>query len=84
MLDELFFNNGGLATTQQLEALMSHKMLRSHVRAGRITRVWHGFYSLTPPDLHVRLAALDLIAGKPIVACMNTAADLYGFNTEPD
>lgn len=83
MLDELFSNNG-LATTQQLEALMSHKMLRSHVRAGRISRVWHGIYSLTPPDIYARLAALDLLAGKPIVACMNTAADLYGFNTESD
>jgi hypothetical protein len=84
MIDELFAANGGLATTQQLEALMSHKTLRSLVRAGTITRVWHGVYSQRPPDDHGRLAALDLVAGRPIVACMNTAADLYAFNTEPD
>lgn len=80
----LFANNGGLATTQQLEALISHKMLRSQVRAGNLVRVWHGVYSPQPPDLHGRLAALDLLAGQPIVACMNTAAELYGFNTETD
>lgn len=82
-IDELFAANGGLATTRQLEAVMSHKMLRSHVRAGKIVRVWHGVYSLGPPDVYLRLGGLDLIAGQPIVACMNTAAGLYGFNTEP-
>lgn len=82
-LNEFFASHGGLATTQQLEAVMSHKMLRSHVRAGRISRVWHGVYSLNPPDVNGRLAGLDLLAGLPIVTCMNTAAELYGFNTEP-
>ena len=81
---EIFAASGGLATTQQLEALMSHKMLRSHVRAGTLVRVWHGVYALRPPDMLERLAALDLITGESIVACMNTAAALYGFNTEPD
>ncbi len=31
-----------------------------------------------------RLAALDLIAREPVVACMNTAAELYGFDTVQD
>ena len=84
LIHKLFAANDGLATTQQLEALMSHKMLRSHVRAGALVRVWHGVYALSAPDISGRLAALDLIAGKPIVACMNTAAALYGFDTEPD
>jgi hypothetical protein len=82
LLHELFAANGGLATTQQLLAVMSEKMVASHVRSGTIARVWHGVYSLTPPDLCTRLTALDLMAGKPIVACMHTAAELYGFNTE--
>ena len=84
LINEFFAANGGLATTQQLEALMSHKMLRSHVNAGTLVRVGHGVYALSSPDMFGRLAALDLIADKPIVACMNTAAALYGFNTEPD
>jgi very-short-patch-repair endonuclease len=63
---------------------MSRKMLASHVRAGAIIRVWHGVYALSPPDMFARLAGVDLIAGKPIVACMNTAAEMYGFGTERD
>jgi hypothetical protein len=31
-----------------------------------------------------RLAALDLMMGQSLVACMSTAADLYGFDTERD
>ncbi len=84
LIREIFAVNGGLATTQQLEALMSHKMSRSLVRAGTLVRVWHGVYALHQPDILERLAALDLIMGRSIVACMNTAADLHGFNTEPD
>jgi hypothetical protein len=83
-IDKYFSGDHSLATTQQLLAVMSEKMVASHVRSGTIVRVWHGVYALSPPDLFGRLAALDLIAGKSIVACMNTAADLYGFNIEPD
>ena len=83
-IDELFSANGGVVTTSQLLAVMSRKMLASHVRAGAIIRVWHGVYALSPPDMFARLAGVDLIAGKPIVACMNTAAEMYGFGTERD
>jgi very-short-patch-repair endonuclease len=83
-IDELFSANGGVVTTQQLLAVMSRRMLASHVRAGAIIRVWHGVYALSPPDMFARLAGVDLIAGKPIVACMNTAAEMYGFGTERD
>jgi hypothetical protein len=31
-----------------------------------------------------RLAALDLVSGQSIVACMHTAAELHGFGTEDD
>jgi hypothetical protein len=83
-IDEVFAANGGLATAQQLLAVMSRRSLALHVRTGAIVRVWRGVYALCTPDLSTRLAGLDLIAGKPIVACMNTAAELYGFNTEQD
>jgi hypothetical protein len=46
--------------------------------------VWHGVYAQHPPSTIDRLAALDLLAGTPIVACMHTAAELYGFGTESD
>ena len=83
-IDELFAANSGLATTDQLLAVMSRKSLAAHIRAGALTRVWHGVYALEPPGTIGRLAALDLMTGKSIVACMGTAAKLYGFDTEKD
>jgi Transcriptional regulator, AbiEi antitoxin len=83
-INEVFALNGGLATTEQLLAVMSRKSLAAHVRAGAIVRVWHGVYALEKPGTIGRLAALDLMTGKSIVACMGTAAKLYGFDTEKD
>ena len=59
-------------------------MLAAHLKAGAIIRVWHGIYALSPPDALGRLAGLDLMTGKAIVACMGTAAQLYGFDSERD
>jgi hypothetical protein len=83
-MDEFFASSGGLVTREQLLSVMSRKMLAAHLKAGAIIRVWHGVYSLNPPDAIGRLAGLDLMTCKVIVACMGTAAQLYGFNTEKD
>jgi hypothetical protein len=83
-IDEVFTSSGGLATREQLLAVMSRKALAAHLKAGAIIRVWHGIYSLRPPDAVGRLAGLDLMTGRVIVACMGTAAHLYGFDTEND
>jgi hypothetical protein len=83
-IDEVFTSNGGLATREQLLSVMSRKALAAHLKAGAIIRVWHGVYSLRSPDAVGRLAGLDLMTGKTIVACMGTAAHLYGFDTEND
>jgi hypothetical protein len=74
----------GIATTQQLLATMSYRALARRVRDGELFRVCHGVYSLQPPDTACRLRALDLLSRTPIVACMNTAAQIYGFDTDPD
>lgn len=74
--------NGGLATTGQLLTIMTRKRLAGLVKAGRLIRVCHGVYGLSEPDALGQLAALDLVAREPIVACMGTAAALYGFDTE--
>ncbi|MGX9787186.1 hypothetical protein [Mycobacterium sp. MMS18-G62] len=63
---------------------MSRKTLAAHMNSGAIVRVWHGIYALHPPGTVDRLAGLDLLSGKAIVACMATAAQLYGFDTEND
>lgn len=83
-IDEVFASPDGLATREQLLNEMSRKMLASHLRAGAIVRVCHGVYALSPPGTAGRLAALDLMTGRRIVACMGTAAHLHGFDTEQD
>jgi hypothetical protein len=83
-LDELFALNGGLATTAQLLETMSYRTLVRRIQAGDVIRVWHGVYAQHPPSTIDRLAALDVLSGKSIVACMHTAAELHGFGTEVD
>src|SRR5262245_27582328 len=83
-IDEFFASTFGLATRDQLLSVMSRKALGAHLKAGAIIRVWHGVYSLSPPDTLGRLAGLDMMTGKAIVACMGTAPHLYGFDTERD
>lgn len=73
-----------MATAADLSASFSSRTLALYVEAGAIVRVCHGVYALSPPDVVGRLAALDLMTGRQLVACMNTAAALYGFDTEND
>ena len=70
---------GGLATTAELLTVMTRKQLDAAVRRGRLIRVFHGVYAPAEPDLMTQLRALDLIAGQHVVACLHTAATLYGF-----
>jgi hypothetical protein len=73
---------GGFATTQQLLAVMTRDQLRAYVQNGGLVRVWYGVYAATEPDLIGRLGALDVFIGQSAVACMGTAAGLYGFDLE--
>ena len=82
MLIDQAFDANGLATRRQLLAMMNAKTLARRVAVGDVVRVWHGVYAQTQPDLLGRLFALDLLADEPIVACLHTAATLYGFGTE--
>ena len=72
----------GLITAAEIQAVMSRKMLRTHVQSGDLVRVCHGVYALAPPDVAGTLRALDMMVGRPIVACLGTAALLHGFDTE--
>lgn len=65
-------------------ATMSYRTLVRRIRDGKVVRVWHGVYADHPPTTIDRLAALDLMSGKSIIACMHTAAELHGFATESD
>jgi hypothetical protein len=83
-LDEVFAVHAGVATTEQLLATMTYRTLVRRIQAGKIVRVWHGVYAQKAPNTIERLAALELVTGRPIVACMNTAAELLDFHTEKD
>jgi hypothetical protein len=83
-LEALFAANGGVATTRDLLTVLSPKALEVAVRAGRLIRVRRGVYAPQSPGVPTRLAALDLASGTRIVACMNSAAQMYGFATESD
>jgi hypothetical protein len=80
--EALIASRGGLATTRDMLAVMSRKQLAAHTKSRRLIRVWHGIYACHEPDVLGRLAALDLMVGRPIVSCMGTAAAMYGFDTE--
>lgn len=56
--------------------------MQRHLRTGQLTKIWPGIYSLGPIDTPTRLRGLDLRCGQPVVACLGTAAALYGFDTE--
>jgi hypothetical protein len=72
----------GLATTAELLTVMTRQQLDVQVRKGGLIRVWRGVYSVAQPDLLMRLRALDLLIGGHAVACLDTAAALYGFCVE--
>jgi hypothetical protein len=74
--------SGGFATTAELLKVMTRQQLDVQVRNGGVVRVWYGVYAAAQPNLLGRLAALDLFMGQRAVACMGTAAALYGFDVE--
>ncbi len=81
-IEKVLLDGGGLATTSQLLTVTSRKRLAGLVKCGRLIRVCHGVYMATEPDMSDRLAAAELMVNQRLVACMGTAAALYGFDTE--
>jgi hypothetical protein len=77
-----FDAGGGFATTAQLLKVMTRQQLDVQVRNGGLVRVWYGVYAVMTPNLLGRLTALDRFMGSRAVACMGTAAALYGFDVE--
>lgn len=81
-IESVLPGGGGLATTAQLLTVVSRKRLAGLVKSGQLVRVCHGVYAAGEPDQSGALAAVQLKAGRPVVACLGTAAALYGFDTE--
>lgn len=83
-VDDVLTSGGGLATTRQLLQTVSYRVIARRLREGTLFRAAHGVYSSTPPDVSMRLAALDLTSETEIVACLHTAAEFLGFDTDHD
>ncbi|TRW88719.1 hypothetical protein FK535_00030 [Mycolicibacterium sp. 018/SC-01/001] len=81
-LDELFTRHGEFLDTATLLTVMTRGRLDHLAKRGDLIRVRHGMYTRTIPDRMGLLAALDRHLGQPAVACLGTAAALYGFDTE--
>jgi len=52
------------------------------VRHQTLLKLWHGIYSVTAPDTELRLRALDILFECRVIACLHTAAELYGFDVD--
>ena len=81
-LAELFRQTDGVLTAEQVLSTVSRSTLRTMVHHGSVHRVTHGIYSNRAPTTVDRLRAASLFYGKPVTACLGTAAQLYAFDTE--
>lgn len=58
--------------------------MQRQLRRGELVKLWPGIYSLGKPDRPTQLRGLDLRCGEPVVACLSTAAEMFGFDTEEE
>ncbi|GAY18932.1 hypothetical protein [Mycobacterium sp. shizuoka-1] len=78
----LFERQGGVATTDQIRAVVGRRYLEMLLESTAVERIWRGIYSLGPADMSRRLLGLDLACGEVVGICMATAAGVYGFDTQ--
>ncbi|MGE2732371.1 hypothetical protein ACQI4F_23135 [Mycolicibacterium vaccae] len=81
-LQRLFAVQGGVATTGQILRHLTRRRFEALAESGVLERIWHGVYCLGEPTDLLRLRGLDLSAGRPVAACLGTAAAVHGFDTE--
>lgn len=81
-LKQLFDDQGGVATSSQILALVPRYTFETVLKANDLERLWHGVYCVGEPTDDVRLRGLDLSCGTTVPVCLSTAAALYGFDTE--
>ena len=81
-LSAIFNRQGGVATTNQILAVVSRRYLQLLLECAAVERIWQGVYSAGTADVTRRLRGLDLSCGEVVAICMGTAANAYGFDTE--
>jgi hypothetical protein len=81
-LEQLFDQQGGVATGGQILASTSRYEFESVLKAKTLERIWHGVYCIGEPTDELRLRGLDLSSGTTVAVCLATAAARFGFDTE--
>lgn len=77
-------------TGRQVRSVLGERSLRRAVRLGLLVPLWRGVYAAReepaadPPPTLTRLAAAQLTVRRPVTACLQTAAELYGFAVDDD
>ncbi|MGD9622888.1 MAG: hypothetical protein AB7G47_22355 [Mycolicibacterium sp.] len=79
---QLVETQGGVVTSRQILEHLTRRRFESVVNTGVLERIWNGIYCLGEPTDRLRLRGLDLSCGKPVAACLGTAAAVFGFDTE--
>lgn len=78
----LFSRRGGAATYADVLSVVSRRRLRTLVMHGEVASLWHGIYAPTPVTVQQKLTGARLAYRRPVTACLGTAAQLFGFDTE--
>lgn len=81
-LAALFAAQDGVATAEQIRALVSRRHLEMLLECTAVERIWRGVYSCGPADTARKLKGLDLACDEVVGICMATAARAYGFDTQ--
>lgn len=81
-LRQLFDEQGGVATSGQILAVVPRYTFEAVLKASDLERLWHGVYCLGEPTDELRLRGLDLWCGTTVPVCLASAAALFGFDTE--
>lgn len=81
-LAALFDSQDGVATSEQILALVSRRYLEMLLECTAVERIWRGVYSRGAIETSRRLKGLDLACGEVVGICLATAAAAYGFDTE--
>ena len=83
-LCQLLDAQGGVVTSAQALTHLTRRGLEAALNYGVLQKVWYGIYGRDEVTTALRLRGLDLAAGTTVAVCLNTAAEVYGFDTERD
>jgi hypothetical protein len=83
-LCQLLDSQGGVVTSAQALQHLTRRGLEAALNYGVLQKVWYGVYGRGALDRGLQLRGLDLATGTTVAVCLNTAAEVYGFDTERD